>query len=113
MKFLQNNAKNHFTDSGLEVSKGVLLIFIFPHFLEKVCPFSLLIWLYLLSCRRIILKHLCFKLPGPGECGESYALYYSDKYLSEYYKVMSSSSVWMRKQHQSTVGKEVHAICRK
>lgn len=32
MKFLQNNAKNHFTDSGLEVSKGVLLIFIFPHF---------------------------------------------------------------------------------
>lgn len=106
MKFLENNAKNHFTNTGLEVSRGCLLIFVFPLFLKKVCPFYLLTWLYLLFCRRIVSKHLCFKLPGPGECGESCALYYSDICLSEYYTVIVSSSVWMRKQHQSTVGKK-------
>lgn len=102
MKFLQYNTKNHFTDSGLEVSKRFLLILIFPLFLEEVYPFYLLTWLYLLYCRRIVCKHLCFKLPGPGECGESCVLCYSDVYLSEYYKVIGSSSVWMRKQYQST-----------
>lgn len=37
---MQNNNKNPFTNTGLEVSKGFLLIFIFSHlFTRKSLPF--------------------------------------------------------------------------
>lgn len=45
-------------------------------------------------------------MPGPGECGESYALYSNGVYLPRYYKVIVSNSVWMRKQHQGIVAKK-------